>query len=120
MKKIFTIILGIILLSSCDDAKIYDAVVVEQINVIDKPGDYKYEVKLKTGDSHSSSAYYYTNHRFQVSDTLYSYYEYFAGKQEEAITLRRERDSIAKELEISNYYLKILKERVLFDTSGKK
>lgn len=116
MKKIILILLSIlsITFASCGDAKLYDAVVVEQINILDGK-DYKYEVKLKT-DINNDDAYYYTNFRFQVGDTLVSYYQFFEGKNAEIGRLSQENDSLRKELSVSNYYLQILKERVIIDT----
>ena len=82
MKKIALIAITLFslstLLTSCSDAQLTDAVVVEQINIVDGTS-HKYQVKLHT-DNGSNEAFYNTNHRFQVGDTLVSYYEFFEAK----------------------------------------
>lgn len=118
MKKLIFILFAIaLIMTSCGHAKIDNAVVIEQINVLDK-GDYKYEVKLKTR-SDETSAFYYTNYRFQVGDSLVSYYENFDKKNSQLVKLKSENDSLRKELGITKYYLEILKER-LVDTLKSK
>lgn len=119
MKNLIILLIAAITLSSCGPAKIFDNVVVEQINVLDGNKEYKYEVKLHTGPN-ETFAYYYTNFRFQVSDTLISYLEFFEGKNSEIRKLSRENDSLKKELNVSNYYLQLLKERVNIDIPNKK
>ena len=116
MKKTFYILVSTIILASCSDASIKDAVTVEQVNIYNVEG-YKYEVKLK---SSVNDVFYYTNERFQVGDTLYSYYQYFEGKGTESRTLKLTIDSLRNELKITKYYLEILKERVIFDTIKKR
>ena len=122
MKKITLIAISIFslstLLTSCSDAQISDAVVVEQINIVEGTS-HKYQVKLHT-DNSSSDAYYNTNHRFQVGDTLVSYYEFFESKTSEVRRISKENDSLRNELKIIKYYLEILKERVIFDTLKKR
>ena len=110
MKSLFLILLITLVLYSCSPARISDVIVVEQINILDGQ-THKYEVKLKT--MNGSEVYYYTDFRFQVSDTLVSYFEYFEGKNSEAKKLHKEIDSLTKELNLSNYYLQILKERAI-------
>lgn len=117
MKKLITIFIISIVFVSCGPAKLDNNVVVEQINILEKD-NYKYEVKLKTRES-EADAYYYTNFRFQVGDTLVSYYEFFEGKNSEIKRLVKENDSLKKELSLSNYYLNMLKERVT-DTLRRK
>lgn len=117
MKKLLLLFIGsVALLSSCDSAKMYDAVVVEQINITND-GQNKYEVKLKTtvGD-----AYYYTNNRLQVGDTLVSYLEYFSGKSGELSRLKKQNDSLIKELQVTKYYLELFNQRVIFDSIKRK
>lgn len=113
MKKTIVLILSLFLLStiftSCSDAKISESVVVEQINILENQS-HKYEVKLHT-DIDGNEAYFYTNFRFQVGDTLVSYFQYFEEKNTDIIRVSKERDSIKKELILSNYYLQILKDR---------
>ena len=115
MKKIIFISLTIILFASCD-AKISDAVYVEQINITNSK-DYKYEVKLHTLEG---EAFYYTNVRYQVGDTLDAYRSFFDEKNPGSNTVVRERDSLKKELITTKYYLEILKERVFVDTLKRK
>lgn len=106
---------------SCGSSNINDAVVVEQIYVLDNSEgqSHKYKVKLKTNPG-SSDVYYYTNYRFQVGDSLISYYEHFDKKNTEISRLKRENDSLKKELSVSNFYLQMLKERILTDTLRRK
>lgn len=112
MKKIFYVL---ICLFFCEcDSKINNDVIVERINVIENNDKYKYEVKLKTTEG---NVYLYTNFRFQVSDTLISYYQFFEGKNSEINRLAKENDSLKKEINVLNYYLQILKERVIIDTT---
>ena len=118
MKKLFLVLMPLVLFS-CESAKLNEAVVVEQINVLES-GAYKYEVKLHTQSSNSADAFYYTNFRFQVSDTLVSFFEFFEGKNIELKKMTRENDSLKKELAISNYYLQILKDRLVVDIIPKK
>jgi len=122
MKKIILIVFSLFLvttlLTSCSDAKLSDAVVVEQINILEGQS-HKYEVKLHT-DANGNDAFYYTDFRFQVGDTLISYYQFFEGKNSEIKRLSNENDSLKKELNVSNYYLQILKERVIIDTLKRK
>ena len=122
MKKITLIAISIFslstLLTSCSSAQLTDAVVVEQINIVDGTA-HKYQVKLHT-DNESNDAYYNTNHRFQVGDTLVSYYEFFESKNSEVRRISKENDSLRNELKIIKYYLEILKERVIFDTLKKR
>lgn len=116
MKKLFSLFaISIILLTSCD-ASIKDAVTVEQVNIYDAEG-YKYQVKLKS--SSKEDVYYYTNERFQVGDTLLSYYQYFEGKGAESKSLKLTIDSLRNELKIAKYYLDILEKRVIIDTIKK-
>ena len=102
MKKITLIAISILslstLLTSCSDAQLTDAVVVEQINIVNG-SSHKYQVKLHT-DNSSSDAYYNTNHRFQVGDTLVSYYEFFESKNSEVRRISKENDSLRNELKI--------------------
>jgi hypothetical protein len=119
MKKIVLLVFVTIMFASCGPAKIQEAVVVEQINILENK-DYKYEIKLHTMQGSDASAYYYTNFRHQVGDTLLSYYEYFSGKGQQVSTLQFEVDSLKKELQASKYYLRILEEKVIFDTIRKK
>ena len=118
MKKLLLILSVAITLVSCSDAKIYEAVVVEQINILENQS-YKYEVKLHTVNN-EDAAFFYTNFRFQVGDTLISYYQFFEGKNNDIRKLKRENDSLRKELNVSNYYLQILKERVIISDTLKK
>ena len=106
---------------SCGPSKINDAVVVEQIDVLENTDgqNYKYKVKLKTSPG-TLETYYYTNYRFQVGDSLISYYEHFDKKNTEISRLKRENDSLKKELSVSNFYLQMLKERILTDTLRRK
>jgi len=120
MKKLFFIFsLTLLLTTSCDDAKIYDAVVIEQINVLENQ-NYKYEVKLHTAANSGVEAFYYTDYRFQVGDSLISYYQFFESKNNDIRVLKKQNDSLRKELITVNYYLEILKERVIIDTLKKK
>lgn len=113
MKNLIFAFIVILSLASCD-AQLTDAVVVEQINITNDTA-HKFQVKLRT-DNGSSDAYYNTNHRFQVGDTLVSYYEFFEAKNSEVKRLSKENDSLKRELKIVAYYLEILKERVIIDT----
>ena len=118
MKKIF-LILSVVLVSC--DAKIQDAVVVEQININSGSGaSHKYEVKLKSSDGAVADVYYYTDFRYQINDTLISTFEFFEGRNADVQKLRKENDSLKKELEVNKYYLQILRERVIFDTVKKR
>lgn len=120
MKKIAITLMMASMLASCTThtAEISDSVVVEQINVLEGKS-HKYEVKFKT-TSTSCSAYYYTNFRHQVGDTLISYYEFFQSKNKEYANLSRKVDSLQKELNLANYYLQMLRERIIIDTSKPK
>ena len=122
MKKITLIAISIFLLStlltSCSDAQLSDAVVVEQINIVEG-SSHKYQVKLHT-DVGGCDAFYNTNHRFQVGDTLVSYYEFFEAKNSDIRRISKENDSLKKELQTIKYYLEILKERVIIDTLKRK
>lgn len=121
MKKISLILIGIVSLfvTSCSDpSKISEKIVVSQINIIENGSDsHKYEVELKTEGP--TKALYYTNHRYQVGDTL-DVLE--ATKETVMATLKRcktENDSLKKELEVKDYFLSILKERIIFDSIKK-
>ena len=118
MKKLMFIFLVAVSLYSCDGSTMSDAVVVERINILDGQS-HKYQVQLRT-DPGSDCVYYNTNHRFQVGDTLVSYYEFFEGKNQDVKNVTKERDSLRKELDLTKYYLDILKERVIFDTLKRK
>ncbi len=122
MKKTILIILSVLTLStlttSCGDARIKNAVVVEQINILEGK-ETKYEVKLQT-DVGSQDAFYYTNFRFQVGDSLVSYFENFEKNSNNNKRVMRENDSLRKELTLSNYYLAILKEKFMLDTLKRK
>lgn len=118
MKKIILLCVVICLTSCINKAEIDDNVVIEQINILNGQ-THKYEVKLKTKPG-TGEAYLYTDFRFQVSDSLISYYQFFEGKNYEIRKLKRENDSLRKELNVTNYYLEILKERVIIDTLKKK
>ena len=121
MKKLFGIIAIATILTSCSDANINDAVVVERIDVLENTEgqNHKYKVKLKTS-SLGSDAFYYTDYRFQVGDSLISYYEYFDKNNSEIARLKKENDSLKKELSVSNFYLQMLKEKILTDTIRRK
>lgn len=127
MKKLLSIFAASILLASCSSrADIEEAVVVEQIN-IKNDGNYKYEVKLKTRPmegGEGGEAYYHTNFRFQVGDTLVSYYQNFDMKSKELIAAKNEiqdlkakNDSLDKELKSCKYYLQILQEKLIINGS---
>lgn len=121
MKKISLILIGIVSIfsTSCaDPSKISEKIVVSQINIIDDGKDsHKYEVELKT-DGRTKSLYY-TNYRYQVGDTL-DVLE--ATKETVMSTLKRykiENDSLKKELQVKDYFLSIMKERIIFDSIKK-
>ena len=124
MKTLLSILALSILLVSCGGrADIDEAVVVEQINISNSE-KYKYEVKLKTRVPDGGEVYYHTNFRFQVGDSLVSYYENFDSKntalikvQGEIANLKRQNDSLINELKSANYYLGILKEKLIISTS---
>jgi hypothetical protein len=119
MKKIlFLFVASIVLVACTSKAELDDAVVVEQINILEGQ-PHKYEVKLNT-KTEDGQAYLYTNFRHQVGDTLISYYEFFESKNSEIKKVTKERDSLKKELEVANYYLQILKERVIIDSIKRK
>jgi len=131
MKNILILLTSLVLLS-CDDAKMSDAIVVEQINILNG-SSHKYEVKLKT-DVNSNDVFYYTNFRHQVGDTMISFYENFENQKSsfqnqksiiqerdnQILNLTRVNDSLKKELEISNYYLELLQRKLIFDTIKRK
>ena len=121
MKNLIAIFIIAILFVSCGRAKIDNAVIVEQINILDKD-NYKYEVKLKTRNG-NNDAFYYTNFRFQVGDTLLSCFEYLEKIKiskdvgaSKILYLSQENDSLKKELSASNYYLQLLKEKITIET----
>lgn len=114
MKRYITI-LSIALLTSCgvDYAKMNDAVVVEQINITDGSSPHKYEVKFKTIDQ-LGQAYFYTNDRLQVGDTLSVISQFFGKKDNQILDLKHQIDSLKKELTTTKLYLEIIKEKVIF------
>lgn len=114
MKKLLLILS--IVLTSCSDASITETVLVEQINITNK-SNYNYEVKLKSKDV---DVYYYTNVRYQVGDTLDAYRTFFGENGIYLNKVKRENDSLKKELITTKYYLEILKERVFPDTIKRK
>lgn len=119
MKKLFLLpILSVFLFSCVNKAELDESVVVEQINILEGQ-NFKYEIKLKTAPN-SGDAYYYTNFRHQVGDTLVSYYEFFEGKDREVKRLRKTKDSLERELDVAKYYLQILKEKVIISDTLKK
>lgn len=94
-----------------------DAVVVQQINVLEGKS-HKYEVIFKTRNTDNASLF--TNFRYQVGDTLFGYYEFFEGKAEQTRAITRERDSLLKELNVTKYFLEIMKEKFLKDSIRRK
>jgi len=119
IKKIILLLCVTVYLTSCSNrAEIDDNVIVEQINILEGQ-THKYEVKLKTKPN-TGEVYLYTDFRFQVSDSLISYYEFFEGKNQDIRRISKENDSLRNELKIIKYYLEILKERVIFDTLKKR
>lgn len=81
MKKIYLTfcVLACIFTSCVNTAEINDNPVVEKIiinDVKDTSEDYRYSVYFKTKYS-STGAVMYTDFRYQVGDTLISYYEFF-------------------------------------------
>lgn len=118
MRKINFIFIALvsILITSCEASEMSDAVVVEQVNNNDVPGDfedcYRYEVKLKT---YKGETYYLTNYKHSVGDTLFSKSE-FRDLRLKAIESRDKRiDSLSQanvklskkveELEMYNQFL---------------
>lgn len=121
MKKItqFIVLSGLILLVSCSNhvAKIESSIIVEQINILEKD-NYKFAVKLKTkeGDVFNASAYYYTNYRYQVGDTLDVNLTIDTRVVSELVGLKFKIDSLTRELNSTKYILEILTEKVIFDS----
>jgi len=121
MKKISLILIGIVSIfaTSCtESSKISDKIVVSQINIIENGQDsHKYEVELKT-NGHTKSLYY-TNHRYQVGDTL----DVLVAVNENTANLinkyKFQADSLRKELQFKDYYLSLLKEKIIFDSIKK-
>ncbi len=119
IKKIILLLCVTVYLTSCSNrAEIDDNVIVEQINILEGQ-THKYEVKLKTKPN-TGEVYLYTDFRFQVSDSLISYYEFFEGKNQDIRRISMQNDSLRNELKNIKYYLEILKERVIFDTLKKR
>ncbi len=72
--KFLSVLLITLALTSCNEAEIQNALVVEQINVVEECTDcYQYRVKLKTT---SGVAYYLTDYKHEVGDTLVSIFEF--------------------------------------------
>lgn len=121
MKKISLILIGIISLfavSCSEPSKISDKIVVSQINIIENGGDsHKYEVEFKT--SGTTKSLYYTNHRYQVGDTLDVLEATKEVNAYNSARYKRENDSLRKELQIKDYYLSIMKEKIIFDSIKK-
>lgn len=121
MKKISLILIGFvsILSTSCiDSSKIKEKIIVSQINIIDDDRDnHKYEVELKTEGLHK--ALYYTNYRYQVGDTLDVLEATKENMYSSLNRYKRENDSLRKELQIKDYYLSIMKEKIIFDSIKK-
>lgn len=120
MKKLFlSLFVGMLILSSCENenAVMSDVVVVQQINVLEGK-NYKYEVIFKGSSVTKSSLL--TNLRYQVDDTLFGFHEFFEGKTEQTRAISRERDSLAKELNTTKYFLGIMKEKFLKDSTRRK
>lgn len=119
IKKIILLLCVTVYLTSCSNrAEIDDNVIVEQINILEGQ-THKYEVKLKTKPN-TGEVYLYTDFRFQVSDSLISYYEFFEGKNQDIRRISMQNDSLRNELKNIKYYLEFLKERVIFDTLKKR
>lgn len=119
MKKLFlSLFVGMLILSSCgNSAQMIDAVVVQQINVLEGKS-HKYEVIFKTRSNDNASLL--TNFRYQVDDTLFGNSEYFSGRSEQISVLVKKNDSLLKELNTTKYFLEIMKERFLNDSLKKK
>lgn len=116
MKKIIAILcVSLLIFASCSDTKIGGALVVDQINILES-NDYKYEVRLRTDKNSSGQAYYYTDFRYQVGDTFNTYDCFFKNFNSVSYKFNHENDSLRKELNITKYYLEILKERINIDS----
>jgi len=80
MKKILLILTLAITLTSCRDSSTIESnPVVSQININSGNSAYKYEVFFKT-QTQSEDSRMLTNFRYQVGDTLISFYEYFESR----------------------------------------
>lgn len=121
MKKLYSILILFVaaILASCGSSSLNGSVVVTQIDIIPAPNTYKYKVKLETADG-GQDAYYYTNFRHQVGDTLISYYEFFEGKDLEYNNLKRQKDSLERELKFTKIVLDMFKEKLIIDTLKRK
>lgn len=115
MKKFLFIALGMVLLTACQDSAVINGnPVVEQIN-INPNATYKYEVKFRTKDN-NRCAYMLTDFRYQVGDTLISYYEYFEGKlkptQDSLAQYKKKVQDLQVELTNSKNYQTFLQEKI--------
>ena len=82
MKKIITFILLSLALVSCnDETTIFGNPVISQINILEGNGDYKYEVVFQSDFKNNAEIpKMQTNFRYQVGDTLLSFYENYESK----------------------------------------
>ncbi len=113
MKQLIILFSFVVLLSSCrDSSTIENNPVVEQIN-INVNAKYKYSVKLNTSDI--SDAYMLTDFRYQVGDTLISYFEYFETRlkpTQDSLKLYKEKTAILEKENISlKTYIKFLQDK---------
>lgn len=116
MKKIITILTLAITLTSCKDTStIENNPVVSQINVNTTNSSFKYEVFFKTRTP-SEDSKMLTNFRYQVGDTLISYYEFFESKlkptHDSLIFYRQKYLELSKENANLNVNLKYLENKL--------
>jgi hypothetical protein len=78
MKNIFAFLFIVSIFCSCSDpnAVINEKVVVEQITTVTNNKDFKYLVKLQTQTDRSTCAYLFTNFKYEVGDSLESFYKF--------------------------------------------
>jgi len=116
MKRILLILTLVVTLTSCrDTATIENNPVVSQINVNTTNSAFKYEVFFKT-QTQSEDSKMLTNFRYQVGDTLISYYEFFESKlrpiQDSLVYYRQKYLELSKENTNLNTNLKYLENKL--------
>lgn len=122
MKKIAILLSFIIVLTSCDDREsvIEGNPVVDQININDNGNAYKYEVFFKTKTNSAINSKMETNFRYQVGDTLISFYEFFDVKMNGLRDSVKFYKNTIEQLKQENFKLKTTLDLILEKTTEKK
>lgn len=118
MKKVLGIIAFCVLLTSCkDETTIFGNPVVSQINILEDNKEYKYEVVFQSDFKNNVEVpKMKTNFRYQVGDTLVSFYENFEGKikpvRDSLSVYKIKFESLSKEFESQKHYIEYLQSKL--------